>query len=324
MTVLEKPPYIWFKDAVRPWEEATVHVWTEAVVRAASVFEGMRGYWNEQESRHYFLHMPDHMRRLADSARVARIPRIVTFEECLGALHDLLSAMPYREDVYIRPTLFLEEGRYSVGGSPDDCGFFVAIFPSPREKSITSGLRCQISSWQRADDASAPPRVKAAASYYNLRFARMEATSNGYDEAILLNRQGKVAETGGASVFLVRDGRIVTPHVGSSILESITRRSAIELLTAELGLRVDEREVERSELYVADEVFLTGTLCEITPVVDVDGLEIGDRKPGPVTRELQERYYAACRQGQADRRGWLTAGPVLPGEDGSRGKEDGL
>lgn len=318
MTTLEKPPYIWFKDAVRPWEEATVHVWTETVLRAASVFEGLRGYWNEQESRHYFVHLADHMRRLDESARVVRIPRRVTADECLRALNAMLTAMPYREDIYVRPTIYLEQGRYSVGGSAEDCGFFMPVFPSPRDPSIDTGITCQVSSWRRADDSTAPPRVKAAANYYNLRLARLEATTNGYGEAILLNTAGKVAETGGASVFVVRNGRVATPHLGSSVLESLTRRSAIELLTEEFGIEVEEREVERTELYLADEVFLSGTLCEITPVIGIDGYQVGDGTPGQLTRALQEKYYGACRAGRDDKRGWLVAGPVLP-NGGDRG-----
>jgi branched-chain amino acid aminotransferase len=312
MSELSKPEYIWFNDAVRPWADATVHVWTEVVLRAASVFEGLRGYWHEDQSRHHFVHLDAHVRRLAESARVVGIPRMVTTEELRKAISELVTALGYREDVYLRPTLYLEKGRYSIGGAAEDCGFFMPVFPAPRERSIETGITCQVSSWRRADDSTAPPRVKAAANYYNLRLARLEATANGYDEAILLNPAGLVAETGGASVFVVRQGQVATPHLASSILESITRRSAIELL-GEAGTGVAEREVERTELYLADEIFLTGTLCEITPVVAVDGRQVGDGKPGPVTRSLQQQYYAACQAGQDDARGWLTPGPLLNG-----------
>lgn len=311
MPKLSQPSHIWFDDEVRPWAEATVHVWTETVLRAASVFEGLRGYWNPSEQRHYFVHLRDHMDRLKDSARVVQLPRTVDVEECLFAISTLLKRLNYHEDVYIRPTIFLREGRYTVGGSKGDCGFFMPIFPSARAQSITDGLTCQVSSWRRSDDSSAPPRVKAAANYYNLRLARLEASTNGYDESILLNTHGQVAETGGASVFIVRNGRVATPHLGSSILESLTRRSAIELLSDELGVEVEERSVDRTELYLADEIFLTGTLSEITPVVRIDGLTVGRGVGGEITAALQQQYFQSCTAGKDDNRGWLTPGPVL-------------
>ena len=310
MADLLTPDHIWFDGAVRPWAYARVHVWTEVVQRAASVFEGLRGYWSAAESRHYFVKVDEHVDRLAESAKVVRIPRTMTREEVVGALCDLTTRLGYREDVYARPTLYLERGRYTVGGTAQDTGFFLPLFPAPREKSIAEGISCQVSSWIRSDDTAAPPRIKAAANYYNLRMARLEAATHGYDEAILLNRAGHVAETAGASVFVVRRGQVATPHTSESILESITRRCAIELL-AEQGVAVTERAVDRTELYVGDEVFLTGTLCEITPVVSVDGMRIGSGKPGPVTEALQAAYYEACQAGRDDTRGWLTPGPVL-------------
>ncbi|MFJ4185179.1 branched-chain amino acid transaminase [Kitasatospora sp. NPDC089509] len=308
---LSTPEYIWMNGAVRPWQDANVHVWTEVVLRAASVFEGLRGYWVPEESRHYFVHLDEHVRRLRESARVVRIPGEVTTDELHKALGELITALGYREDVYVRPTLYLEKGRYTSKASAVDTGFFMPVFQSPREPSIDTGVRCQISSWRRSGDQSAPPRVKAAANYYNLRLARLEAEANGFDESVLLNGAGKVAETGGASVFLVRRNTVITPRLSDSILESITRQSAIDLLANDLGMDVEVREVDRTELYLADEVFLTGTLCEITPVVAVDQFGIGDGTTGPVTRRLQQAYYDACRAGANESRGWLTAGPTL-------------
>jgi branched-chain amino acid aminotransferase len=317
---LDKPPFIWFNGEVRPWHEATVHVWSEVVLRAASVFEGLRGYWCPSESRHYFLHLDAHMARLAESVKQLRIPAAVTADECRDALDQLISALGYREDIYGRPTVFLEKGRYSIAGSADDAGFFMPVFTSPREPTIDSGLTCQVSSWRRSDDTTAPPRIKAAANYYNLRLARMEATGNGFDEAILLNSRGFIAETGGASVFIVKDGKVATPSVSSSILDSITRRSAIAILRDEMGMEVVERDVERTELYTADEAFLTGTLCEITPIVAVDRLPVGDGNAGRHTHALQGIYYARCHAGSNDEHGWLTPGPVLDLEAVPMGK----
>ncbi|MEV8388610.1 branched-chain-amino-acid transaminase [Streptomyces sp. NPDC057539] len=306
MSELSQPEYIWFDGAVRPWADATVHVWSEAVLRAASVFEGMRGYWCAEESRHYILHAEAHVQRLRESARVVRIPNDLTVAGVLHGINEMISSLGYQEDIYIRPTLYLERGRYTNDANISDTGYFMPVFPVPRGESITTGQSVMVSSWRRSGDDTAPPRVKAAANYYNLRLARLEAEAAGADEAILLNAAGKVAETGGASVFLVRDGRVVTPAVSESILDSITRRSAIELLRETAAVEVEERPVDRTELYQADEVFLTGTLCEITPVVSVDRLAVGSGSPGDLTKTLQAEYYAACRAGAGDRRSWLT------------------
>jgi branched-chain amino acid aminotransferase len=311
VSALSRPAYIWMNGEVRPWGEATVHVWTEVVLRAASVFEGLRGYWNEDESRHYFVHLDQHVRRLGESSKVTRIPGCPSVAGLREALGEMLLALGYREDVYARPTAYLTSGRYTADTAASDAGFFMPVFPAPREPSIDTGIACGTSTWRRPGDDTMPPRIKTAANYYNLRLARMEADAAGFDEAILLNGAGKVSEAGGACVFAVRGGRVVTPKVTDSILESITRDSAIELLEAQLGLKVEVRELDRTELYLADEVFLTGTLCEITPVVAMDRLPVGEGRPGPVTRELQRLYYAACGAGKRDNRGWLTPGPVI-------------
>jgi branched-chain amino acid aminotransferase len=310
MAELLEPEYIWMDGAVRPWAEATVHVWSEVVLRAASIFEGLRGYWCAEESRHYFLHLGRHLQRLTRSARLANVPLRLGPEQLTAALAELAVALGYREDVYVRPTAYLRKGRYVATAAGLQTGFFMPMFASPREPSIESGVRCLVSSWRRSDDDTAPPRIKAAANYHNVRMARLDADAHGYDEAILLTRTGKVAETGGAAVFLLRDGVVSTPRATDSILESITRDSAIALLR-EADVPVQEREIDRTELYVADEVFLTGTLCEITPVVAVDRFEVGSAAPGPITKSLQDAYYTACHSGAADRLDWLTAGPVL-------------
>lgn len=307
---LEQPPLLYFGRDIVPWETARVHVWTEVVLRAASVFEGIRGYWNAAESRHYFLHLERHYDRLERSARLAHIPFHLTRDELPTAVHKLTAALGYRQDLYLRPTLYLDSGRYTTDAQEQTSGFFMPIFPVGRAGSIIAGVRCMVSTWQRTPDEAMPARAKAAANYFNLRLARLEAESYGFDEAILLNSRGNVSETAGASVFVVRDGLVCTPATTESILESITRASAIELLRGR-GYEVVERALDPTELYVADEVFLTGTLAEITPVREIDQHTIGRGTTGEVTRSLQALYYDICSSGARDLRGWLTAGPVL-------------
>ncbi|MEV0777474.1 aminotransferase class IV [Streptomyces sp. NPDC050433] len=311
MSALSTPAKIWFNGKVTDWEQATLHVWTDPVLRAASVFEGIRGYWVAEEQRHYLVHFDKHMRRLQQSARLLGLPVEDFGEEFRRAVEGLIAALAYREDIYLRPTVYLERGGYSREASRMRLGSFMPVFPAPREDSIDTGVTCTVSSWQRAADSVIPPRAKTAANYHAFRLARMEASERGADEAIMLNSRGQVAETGGASVFVVRDGQVFTPPIGDSILESITRESVIRLLVDDLGVTVTERSVDRTELLIADEVFLTGTLCELTPVRQIDGLAVGSSVPGPTTLAVQRRYLEECRSGARQKLGWLTEGPVL-------------
>jgi branched-chain amino acid aminotransferase len=306
---LSTPTHIHFNGAIVPWADANVHVWTEVILRAASVFEGIRGYWVEEQERHYWVKLDEHVARLHNSAAVMRIPCHLTVNDLSRQLSDLVSRLGYRSDVYARPTIYLERGRYTsdtdAGG-----GYFMPLFESSRPPVIERGAKCCISSWRRPSGDSMPATVKAAANYANFRWGRLEAEAGGYDEAILLNTSGRVCETAGSAVFVVRGGSIITPAVSESILRSITRKAAIDLLR-ERTVEVIEGSLQRDELYSADEIFLTGTLNEITPVIQLDGLTIGTGKPGAMTRSLQQMYLDACRAGESDSRGWLTPGPRL-------------
>lgn len=308
---LEVPPVIWFNGAVVPWEQATVHVWTDVAQSGLSVFEGLRGYWHERAGRHMLLHLERHLDRLYQSARLARIPVPYGQPELRSAIDELLQRLEYRRHAYLRPTVFMEKGRYSRDPSRAQVGAYIAAFPVERDPGIERGVRCMVSSWRRTSDLSGPPRIKAGSNYYNIRLARIEADTYGVDEPIMLNDAGTVAETGGASVFVVRNGDLATPRVTDSILESLTRASVIELARAMPGVVVTEREVQRTELHAADEVFLAGTLAEITPVVEIDGLPVADGKPGELTRRLQDGYAGICTGAVADSHGWLTPGPAL-------------
>jgi branched-chain amino acid aminotransferase len=308
---LEVPPAIWFNGEVVPWERATVHVWTDVAQSGLSVFEGLRGYWHPDAGRHMLLHLDRHLDRLYQSARLARIPLAYPRERLRAVIDELLLRLDYRCHAYLRPTAYLEKGRYSHDPSLARAGAYVAAFPVERDPSIERGIRCMVSSWRRTSDLSGPPRIKAGANYYNIRLARMEADAYGFDEPILLNDAGSVAETGGASVFVLRNGELATPRVTDSILESLTRASVLELAREVPGLVVTEREVQRTELYAADEVFIAGTLAEVTPVVEIDAMPVGGGDPGPLTRRLRQRYTGICTGTVSDDRGWLAPGPVL-------------
>jgi branched-chain amino acid aminotransferase len=310
---LEKPELAWFNGRVVPWHEARVHVWSELAIRGTNVFEGLRAYWNEREERYYLLSLDPHLRRLYQSGRLLRFPPHLSVEVFRRAIFDLLTALDLREHAYVRPTIYIEEGRYGFEPGEIDMGAYVVAFPTPRPAQTLRGARCCVSSWRRSGELVFSPRIKAGAAYQAFRLPLIEAHERGFDDAILLNADDKVAEASGAAVFIIRDGTIITPPVTAGILESISRRNVIELLRAEHGKTVVEREIDRTELYIADEIFMCGTLCEIQPVIAVDGYTIGDGTPGPLTTVYRDRYFQICESGAEAPYGWLTpVGEELP------------
>ena len=302
----ETPAQIYFNGAVIDWQSAKVHVWSETALRATNVFEGARAYWDRERCVWHLVKWPEHLRRLLDSAFILRIPHRYESADFDRGTREILRALPYREHMYVRPTIYVEEGRYSHRFEDVRTGMYVAAFPVPRPAEGVRSLRCLVSAWRRSTDLDAPPRVKAGASYSNLRLPRIEAAEYGFDDAILLNHRGTVSELTGAALFLVRGGRVVTPPFSAGILESITRSVSIQLLAEEMKMEVQEREVDRTELYVADEVFAVGTLAEIAAVVEIDRRPVAGGAPGSVTRKLAERYCELVLGQAEDRYGWLT------------------
>lgn len=299
--------YAWLDGQIVPWDEARIHVRTEAIMRGSTVFEGLRAYWNSDQEQLYVFRMPEHMRRLAQSMKMMRMTLPYPVDVISKAMLELLVVNRVREDAHTRPTVYLGEGK-PFGYLPDEirCGAFITAMPSPTPAGVWDGISACVSTWRRLPDIVMPPRIKAGANYQNSRMAAVEARVNGYDNAILLDESGKVSEGPGACIFLVRDGIPITPPITSSILESITRATVIELLAKEFNLRTVEREVDRTELYVADEVFYCGTAWEITPVTSVDRLPVGDGKVGRITKDLQSCYFDVARGRNQAYGEWLT------------------
>lgn len=301
---METPPFLLHNGEVVPWESGQVHVWSETAVRGANVFEGLRGYWRDDGSGWAIVSWDDHLRRLLQSARLMRMPHPYTAERFWSGTAELLRRLPYREHMYIRPTIYLDHGRY--GSDPDavDSGMYVVAFPVSVPAAAPE-LRCCVSTWQRAGDLQSPPRVKAGSTYNNLRLPRVEARERGFDDAILLNARGTVAELTGAALFAIRGDVAITPPFSAGVLESITRAHCVRLLEG-AGIRVVERDLERTELYIADELIACGTLIEVAAVTQVDDLEIGDGKTGPVARSLFEGYRSMVRDAEEGRVSVLT------------------
>jgi|SRR5579864_2333063 len=303
---LVKPEWAWIDGRFVPWNECVLHVRYQAIMTGASVFEGVRAYWNSQQRQLYIFRLREHLERLADSMKVMRMSQGVT-PDLADVCIELLRRNSFEQDVHFIPVAYFGVGEeFGAQTRPLQEGFFITAIAKPRSSSLDRGINVCTSSWRRISDSVMPPRVKAAANYQNSRFALMEARANGYDSAIFLNVSGTVAEGPGACLFMLRRGEIFTPPVTAGILESITRTTLIRLLKERLGLSVIEREIDRTELYLADEVLLCGTNSEVTPVVAIDRISVGSASPGEMTRKLQKLYFAVARGEDKSFTEWLT------------------
>jgi len=286
-------PLIWWNGSVVPLEAATISVTSETALRGVNVFEGLRVYCCPSTGRRRIPGLDAHLARLSASSEVLQlvVPGLVGLIR--DGIFDLIGMLADMGDLYLRPTIYLNEGPYTSDPSLRDVGAFVAARPVDTG-GVPAAITCAVSTWRRMDDLTLPPTTKVGAAYAAFRLARLEAVTRGAEEAILLNGRGTVAETGGACIFVVKNGHVATPPLEDGVLDGVTRRISIEILEEHLGVEVQERSVLRSELYVADEVFVCGTLDEIRPVRDIDSHAMREA-PGPITSELSRLYIAACR-----------------------------
>ena len=288
------------------YEDAKVGMLTHGLNYGTGCFEGIRGYWNEAHGQLYFFRLAEHYERLTASAKLLMIDLKDSVEDMCAHTTELVRRNGFRVNVYVRPLAFksAEEVGVRLHNVPDD--FSITAVPSKAYFDPNAGLRACISSWRRVDDNVAPARAKLTGIYVNSALAKSEAIKNGFDEAIMLNSEGHVAEGSAQNIFIVRDGVVITPPVSDGILEGITRRSLLEVCRTELHLPTAERSIGRSELYVADEVFLAGTAVEVTGVIEVDHRPVGEGKIGPITAALGG-LYRSITLGEVSRfRHWLT------------------
>ncbi|MEA2614075.1 MAG: branched-chain amino acid aminotransferase [Chloroflexota bacterium] len=309
--VLEPPDYAWLNGRLVGFDECVVHARSQGAFWGANVFEGLRGYWHDAERQLSVFRLDDHLRRLGRSMKSLHMPVRYTDDEITAACVDLLRANRYRQDVHLCVVSYFGMGaNFDPLCHTDDVGMHITATRAPRSPRFSAGAAASVSSWRRISDDSMPPRIKTGANYHNSRLAQHEAVRNGFDTTLLLNQRGSVAEAPGACVVIYRNGRLVTPPGTSGVLEGITLSTVDVLAQAHLGLSIERREVDRTELYVADELFLCGTLAEILPITSIDRLPVGSGVPGPVTRQLQERYDHTVRVGAAADPAWST--PVWP------------
>ncbi|HSR26608.1 MAG TPA: branched-chain amino acid transaminase [Candidatus Eisenbacteria bacterium] len=300
------PQYTWMNGQIVPWDESRIHVHTDAVLRGASVFEGLRAYRAADGDDVLLFRVADHLHRLFDtSMRFLRMRAPFSRTELLRGVIDLLQANGVRDDAHVRVVVYFDE--VEMGRELEaETGAFILAFSRPQSPRVTSGVRTTLSPWRRLSDGAMSPRVKASANYLNGRVAGVDARSKGFDTPVMLNEHGRVSEGPGQNVFLVRDGVLITPRTTDAILEGITRDTVIGLARG-LGMPVEEREVDPTELYIAQELFFAGTAWEVTPVVEIDTYQVGGGAMGPVTARLQTAYFDLVRGRTAAPSGWLTS-----------------
>jgi len=298
--------WVYLDGEVKRYADARVGLMTHALQYGTGVFEGIRGYWSPEHEQLFVLKLREHFRRMQNSVKVLKLKIPMNLDELCETSIELVRRNNFRQDVYIRPFAFKSSEEIGVRLHNLKDSFAIYVTPFGNYVEVDGGIRCMVSSWRRIDDNAAPARAKITGIYVNSALAKTEAMENGFDEAIMLAQDGHVCEGSAENIFLLRDGKAFTPPSSDNILEGLTRLAMIELLRKELDMEVVERSIDRSELYIADEIFLCGTGAQISPVIDVDRRPVGDGKVGPVVGQLQKLYFDIVRGRNNKYRSWLT------------------
>ena len=299
---LQKVDKIWMDGVLVDWDDAKVHILTHTLHYGCGVFEGIRAY--ETAAGPAVFRLTDHIERLFNSAKIFLLDVPYTVGQLVDATKETVRVNNLAS-CYIRPLVYLGYGEMGLNPLPCPVNVSIAVWPWGTylgDEGIKQGVRMKISSWQRHDPNAMPPAAKGTGMYLNSSMAKVEALKAGYDEAILLSPQGYVSECTGENIFVVKRGRIITPPTSAGALEGITQNSVMTI-ARDLGIECEVGHILRSDLYTADEAFLSGTAAEVVPIRSVDDREIGD--PGPITRKVQEVFFAAIK-GEVDRyKDWL-------------------
>jgi len=278
---------------------------TQALHYGTAIFEGIRGNWNSEQEQIYIFRLKEHYQRLENGCRLLRINLSHPVEELCQITVELVRKCGFKEDIYIRPLAYKSSEALGVRLHDLDDDFLVFAIPWGRYLDMDA-CRCCVSSWRRPADNVIPPQAKITGLYVNNAFTKTEAMDNGFDEGIMLSPDGYVSEGSGENIFLVINGRLVTPPTYNSILVGITRDTVMELAKNELGIETMERPVDPAELYTADECFLTGTAAHITPIAEIDHRKIGDGRVGEITGTLQKLYFAVIKGNNPKYLDWCT------------------
>lgn len=297
--------YIWKNGEMVSWDDAKVHVLTHAMHYGSGVFEGIRCYKTADGPAVFRLR--EHMERLERSAKMLYMDTGFSVDEMCDAVCEVIKINKL-DACYIRPLVFRGYGSMGVDPMGAPVEFIIAVWPWDSylgEDALVNGVEVGVSSWRQRSINALPPAIKACGNYLNSSFARMEANRHGYNEAIMLNEEGRVCEGTGENLFFIKNGVVTTPPVSDGILEGITRDSVMQI-ARDLGYRVEERSSVRTDIYTADEFFMTGSAAELVPVRACDSITIGSGQAGPITLELQKAYFAAVRGENSAYEAWLT------------------
>lgn len=307
---MSQPKYIWMDGKVIEWSKAQVHVMTPALHYGIAVFEGIRAYFDKD--KWIIFRLRDHIKRLYYSARVYRLKINFSIEEIEEAIINLIKLNKIEKHLYIRPIVFRGVPREKLSlhvaiSAPSQIAVALRIVESKLDNPEKFGeyRRYKIVSWRRPSPNSLPIYVKCAANYANSALAMIEAYESGYDGAIMMDHREFISESTGANIFIVKDEKLITPPLYASILSGITRDTIIKI-SEDIGVKVEVRDFNRTELYSADEVFLCGTMAEITPISEIDGIVYNEGKPGPITSKIAQYYHQIVKGKIAKYENWLT------------------
>ncbi len=302
---MDAPRHAYFQGKIVPYSQAKVGVLTHALNYGTAAFGGLRSYWNEDQAQLYLFRPQDHFRRFLDSARLLCMEFEQTPESLTQIALDLLREEGYRCDVYIRPLAFKADEIIGVRLHDLHDEFSIVALPFDRYVANDTNAHVTFSSWRRVDDNMIPARGKISGAYVNSAFIKTDAVRAGFDEALVLTQEGHVSEGSAENIFMLRNGTLITPPVTENILEGITRRSVLELVHKEMGIPVLERPIDRTEVYLCDEFFLTGTAAQVTAVTRVDHRLIGSGQMGPVTTQLRQLFSDVVRGREPKYRHWI-------------------
>ena len=297
-------PKMYLNGKIVDYADCKIHAFASVVKYGTGVFEGLRGYWNADAKQLYIFRLREHMERIRFGMKAMRYADIPPLDELERSIIEVSRANAIRATTHYRMIAYLDgDDELSTTGPT---GIVVGAVVRGSSQRVESGMAAMISSYTRIADNALPPRVKCTANYVNNRAAELEAKAGGYDGALMLTQEGKLSEASGACCFLVRNGKLITPDLSSDILESITRETVIELARSKLGLTVEERRIDRSEIAAADEMFACGSGWEVVPINSVSRIDVGDGKPGPVTRSVQNAYFEIVHGRTNTHPTWLT------------------